>query len=200
MATVLFKRGSSADMADTPVQDGLLFYNTENHKIYMDNGTERLQYGGDTELITDPASASSTNAFNSTGSLNLFLQKTTVVDSKSNALAVTSDYVPLGCKAFKEMLGLGDYASIGDGTVSGGLISLRGETISDTLIPSANSIQFTSSILTSDSYVDIYTDDWTIAPETVTTNISDPNNKTITLSDFPDRDNSVRIRVLVRNM
>ena len=75
MATVLFKRGSSADMADTPVQDGLLFYNTENHKIYMDNGTERLQYGGDTELITDPASASSTNAFNSTGSFSEKIHK-----------------------------------------------------------------------------------------------------------------------------
>ncbi len=38
MATVLFKRGSSADMADTPITDGMLFFNEEDFKIYMDNG------------------------------------------------------------------------------------------------------------------------------------------------------------------
>ena len=39
MSTVLFKRGSTSDMNDTNIQDGLLFFNTETYKIYMDNGT-----------------------------------------------------------------------------------------------------------------------------------------------------------------
>ena len=61
MSTVLFKRGSNAQMADTSIQDGLLYFNTEDHKIYMDNGSERLQYGGDTDLISNPSNATVTN-------------------------------------------------------------------------------------------------------------------------------------------
>ena len=82
MSTVLFKRGSTSDMNDTNIQDGLLFFNTETYKIYMDNGTERIQYGGDTDLISSAEDASLTNAFNAETSLGLFSQKATVVDSK----------------------------------------------------------------------------------------------------------------------
>lgn len=125
MSTVLFKRGNTADMNDTAITDGLLYFNEENHKIYMDNGTERLQYGGDTELIDNPAEATLTNAFSSRGSLDLFAQKTTVVDSKASALSVTQQYIPLGCLAFKEALGTATTVGIGDGTVSGGLIAVN---------------------------------------------------------------------------
>lgn len=124
MSTVLFKRGSSADMADTPITDGMLFFNEEDFKIYMDNGSERIQYGGDTELISDPSEALLTNAFSARGSLDSFLQKTSVIDSKNNALTITQNYVPLGCLAFKEALGTSDYSSVGDGTISGGLVNL----------------------------------------------------------------------------
>lgn len=133
MSTVLFKRGNSADMADTAVTDGMLYFNEENHKIYMDNGTERLQYGGDTDLIDNPANAMLTNAFSARGSLDLFLQKTTVIDTKASALSVTQQYIPLGCLAFKESLGTTDFSELGDGTISGGLINL------DTRVRSAQS-------------------------------------------------------------
>lgn len=125
MSTVLFKRGSAADMADTAITDGLLFFNEEDYKIYMDNGTERIQYGGDTDLISNPTEALLTNAFSARGSLDLFLQKTTVVDSKSNALSVTQNYIPLGCLAFKEAIGTNNYSGLGDGTISGGLTNLN---------------------------------------------------------------------------
>lgn len=125
MSTVLFKRGSSSDMADTPITDGMLFFNEEDFKIYMDNGSERIQYGGDTPLIADPSAALLTNAFSARASLDLFLQKTSVIDSKSTALAVTQNYIPLGCLAFKEAIGTNNYASIGDGTISGGLTNLN---------------------------------------------------------------------------
>ena len=125
MSTVLFKRGSSSDMADTPITDGMLFFNEEDFKIYMDNGSERIQYGGDTPLIADPSAALLTNAFSARASLDLFLQKTSVIDSKSTALAVTQNYIPLGCLAFKEVVGTNNYASIGDGTISGGLTNLN---------------------------------------------------------------------------
>lgn len=125
MSTVLFKRGSTSDMNDTNIQDGLLFFNTETFKIYMDNGTERIQYGGDTDLISNAEDASLVNAFNAETSLGLFSQKATVVDSKANALSVTQNYIPLGCLAFKEALGTTDYSTVGNGTISGALVSLN---------------------------------------------------------------------------
>ena len=125
MSTVLFKRGSTSDMNDTNIQDGLLFFNTETYKIYMDNGTERIQYGGDTDLISNAEDASLVNAFNAETSLGLFSQKATVVDSKANALSVTQNYIPLGCLAFKEALGTTNYSTVGNGTISGALVSLN---------------------------------------------------------------------------
>lgn len=194
MATVLFKR--TDDQSTVPIVDGQLVFDETNHKIYMDNGTERLQYGGDTDLITDPTSATVTNAFSATGSLNLFLQKTTVVDTKANALAVTQNYIPLGCLAFKEMLGTENYANVGDGTVSGALVSLRGETLNGTLAIGETTITVTSSILTSTSYIDVYTDDWAVTPTSV---VSDATDGTITLT-FKAQSATVAIKVVVRNM
>lgn len=194
MATVLFKRTDNPD--DVPIQDGLLVFSTTNHKIYMDNGTERLQYGGDTDLITDPTEATVTNTFSATGSLNLFLQKTTVVDTKSNALAVTQNYIPLGCLAFKEMLGTENYANVGDGTVSGALVSLRGETLTATLAIGSTSLVLTSTILTSNSYVDIYTDTFGINPKNVTVNNT---TKEITLT-FDAQSATVGVKAVIRNM
>ena len=128
MSTVLFKRGDMATMNSTPVTDGLVYFNEENNRIYMDNGNTRYQYGGDTELISAPNAATASNAFNATASLNLFSQKTTVVDTKANALAVTQNYIPLGCLAFKEALGTTDYSAVGNGTISGGLTTLNTRT------------------------------------------------------------------------
>ena len=194
MATVLFKRTDNIN--DVPIQDGLLVFDTLNFKIYMDNGNTRLQYGGDTDLIADPSDATVTNAFSATGSLNLFLQKTTVVDTKSNALAVTQNYIPLGCLAFKEMLGTSDYSLVGDGTVSGALVSLRGETLTATLAIGETSLVLTSTILTSDSYVDIYTDTFGINPKTVTV---DNTTKEITLT-FDAQSATVGVKAVIRNM
>lgn len=194
MATVLFKR--TDDQSTVPVVDGQLVFDETNFKIYMDNGNTRLQYGGDTDLITDPTSATVTNAFSATGSLNLFLQKTTVVDTKVNALAVTQNYIPLGCLAFKEMLGTSDYSSVGDGTVSGALVSLRGETLTATLAIGSTSLVLTSKILTSNSYVDIYTDTFGINPKTVTV---DNTTKEITLT-FDAQSATVGVKAVIRNM
>ena len=125
MSTVSFKRGTNTDMTNTPITDGMVFFNTSDYKVYMDNGNTRLQYGGDTTLISNPAQATVTNAFNSNASLQLFLQKTTVVDTKAAALAVTQSYIPLGCLAFKEAIGTTDYSGVGNGTISNGLVTLN---------------------------------------------------------------------------
>ena len=196
MSTVLFKRGSNAQMADTSIQDGLLYFNTEDHKIYMDNGSERLQYGGDTSLISNPSSATVTNVFSATASLNIFPQKETVVDDMTNALAVTQNYIPLGCLAFKEAVGTTDFSAVGDGTISGGLVALRGETLIATLASGETTLTLNSEILTANSYIDVYTDDWEIVPSDVTAN---DISKTITLT-FDSQNNSVQVKVIVKNI
>lgn len=196
MSTVLFKRGSNAQMADTSIQDGLLYFNTEDHKIYMDNGSERLQYGGDTDIISDPSNATATNVFSATASLNIFPQKETVVDDIPNALAVTQNYIPLGCLAFKEMLGTNDYGSVGDGTVSGGLVSLMGERISATLAAGSTSITLNSSTLQSTSDITVLTNNWKITPTNV---VGNAVNKTITLT-FDAQNVSVGIKVIIQNL
>ena len=196
MATVSFKRGTTSQMNNTPVTDGMLFYNTENHKIFMDNGSERLQYGGDTDLISDPSEATVTNVFSATSSMNLFPLKTTVLDSKTNALAVTQEHIPLGCLAFKEMLGTNDYSSVGDGTVSGGLVSLMGERILATLPVGDTTLILNSSILTSTSDITVLTDNWKITPSDV---VGDATNKTITLT-FDTQIVSVGVKVIIQNL
>lgn len=196
MSTVLFKRGDMATMNATPITDGMVFFNEENDRIYMDNGNTRYQYGGDTELVSNPALATISNAFNASVSLNLFIQKTTVVDSKNTALNVTQDYIPLGCKAFKEAIGLTNYESVGDGTISGGLVTLKGETLQGTLSAGSTSLILNSTILTANSLVDIYTDPPMISPTQVATNNT---NKTITLT-FKKQESAVGVKALVRNI
>lgn len=196
MATVSFKRGTTAQMNNTPVTDGMLFYNTENHKIFMDNGSERLQYGGDTDLISDPSEATVTNVFSATSSMDLFPLKTTVLDSKTNALAVTQEHIPLGCLAFKEMLGTNDYSSVGDGTVSGGLVSLYGERILATLSVGDTTLVLNSTILTSTSDITVLTDNWQITPSNV---VGNATNKTITLT-FDAQSVSVGVKVIIQNL
>lgn len=196
MSTILFKRGSTADMNATPITDGLLYFCTSDHKIYMDNGSTRLQYGGDTSIISNPSQASSTNVFSASASVNLFLQKTTVVDSKSSALAVTQNYIPLGCLAFKEALGTTNYSGVGNGTISGGLVALKGETVQGTLAVGATSITLNSTILTANSFVDIYTDPPMINPTQIVPNNT---NKTITLT-FKEQSSVVNVKALIRNI
>lgn len=197
MATVLFKRGDSATMDDTPIRDGLLFFNEETHKIMMDNGNERLQYGGTIDLISDVDEATSDNVYSASATNNLFPQKSTVVDSKANALAVTQQHIPLGCLAFKEALGTDDYSNVGDGTISGGLVALRGETLSATLAVGATTLVFNSTTMTANSYVDIYTSDPKTQPSEVAFNDS---AKQIIITFKGDHEASVRIRVIIRNM
>lgn len=196
MATVSFKRGDNAAMNNTPISDGLLYFNTEDNKIYMDNGSTRKQYGGDTDLISDATQASDDNAFSSNGALDLFTQKTTVVDTKATALAVTSNYIPLGCLAFKETIGTNNFSNVGDGTVSGGLVSLRGETVQATLATGETSITLTSTLLNANTYIDVYTDDYLVAPTDISTNLG---TKQITLT-FDAQDHSVVVRVVLRNL
>lgn len=194
MATVTFRR--TDNQQSVSIVDGQLIFDTSNYKIYMDNGNTRLQYGGDTDIISNPAEATVTNVFSATGSLNLFLQKTTVVDTVSDALAVTQNYIPLGCLAFKSALGTTNFSAVGDGTISGGLVALRGETLTGTLTAGETSLVLTSSIVNASSYIDVYTDTYGVVP----TNVSvDNSNRQITLT-FKASSSPIGVKLVIKNM
>jgi hypothetical protein len=103
MANVLFKRGNNDTLKNTPFLDGLVFFNEENHRIYMDNGNKRYQYGGDTAIISNPELATEDTVMSAKSTLDLFAQKRSVVDKVSDALAVTENNIPVGCLAFRDL-------------------------------------------------------------------------------------------------
>lgn len=123
MPTITFRRASN--IQNIPITDGQIIFDTNRNIILMDNGNVRNQYAGATQLISTTPEATSTNAFNAQASTQLFLQKTTVIDTKANALAVNQNYIPLGCLAFKEALGTTNYSNVGNGTISGALVTLN---------------------------------------------------------------------------
>jgi hypothetical protein len=194
MPTITFRRASNVQ--NIPITDGQIIFDTARNVILMDNGNVRNQYAGATQLISTTPEARSDNAFNAQATTQLFLQKTTVVDTKSNALAVTQNYVPLGCLAFKQTIGLSDYTQRVGNTISESLVSLRGETLQSVLILGQTEITLTSSILSENSYIDIYTGSYTVIPKNAVANIS---NKTITLY-FDPQEVNVNIRVIVKNL
>ena len=51
MAKVYFKRKTTQEIEDLPVEDGSLIYNTDNGKTYMDFNDERIQTGGNADTM-----------------------------------------------------------------------------------------------------------------------------------------------------
>lgn len=94
--SVLFKRGDSATITSTPVIDGQILFDTSgNGKMYLDNGTDRLEMGG---AITVDASLSktSTNAIQNKAVTGNILNSLTEVD------AATQQNTIAGALALKE--------------------------------------------------------------------------------------------------
>ena len=122
MSTVSFKR--SPNVNTIPIVDGQLIFDETNNKIYMDNGDQRLQYGGDVSLISNPDYATNNNVFSAAASKILFTSISSVVDLKDVALAVTENHIPVGCKAFQSTIGIEDYSVVGN-TISSSLVTLN---------------------------------------------------------------------------
>lgn len=51
MAKVYFKRKTTQEIEELPVEDGSLIYNTDNGKTYMDFGEDRIQTGGNANTM-----------------------------------------------------------------------------------------------------------------------------------------------------
>ena len=95
--TVLFKRGDSATITSTPVTDGQILFDTSgNGKMYLDNGTDRLEMGG---AITIDASLSKT----STNAIQNKAVTGNILNSLEEVSAATQQNTIAGALALKEV-------------------------------------------------------------------------------------------------
>jgi hypothetical protein len=122
MSNVLFKR--STDVNSIPIIDGQVIFDELDNKIYMDNGNQRLQYGGDVSLISNIDYATANNAFSALATKNIFLRQNSVVDNKDSILAATEGGLPAGCLGIQSIIGNSNYSAIGN-TVSSALLTLN---------------------------------------------------------------------------
>ena len=109
--TVLFKRGDSATITSTPVTDGQILFDTSgNGKMYLDNGTDRLEMGG---AITVDASLSKT----STNAIQNKAVTGNILNSLAEVSAATQQNTIAGALALKEVnSSLGDISNVGNTT------------------------------------------------------------------------------------
>lgn len=95
--TVLFKRGDSATITSTPITDGQILFDTSgNGKMYLDNGTDRLEMGG---AITVDASLSKT----STNAIQNKAVTGNILNSLAEVSAATQQNTIAGALALKEV-------------------------------------------------------------------------------------------------
>jgi hypothetical protein len=208
MATLSFRRGDTKKMDETPITDGMVFFNEENHRLYMDNGSERFQYGGTMDLVTKTMYARYDNAFSAKTCLDVFPQKTSIVDNINNALAVTQEHVPLGCLAFSKTIGHNQLV-LGDKTVTGGINALMGHITELTLKKGETTLSFVSPDWKENSYIDVYTQEYKASPkDIVATKVYDQSDTSvenprviggkITMT-FKEQDHDINVRVIIKN-
>ena len=126
MATVTFQRGNTEKLQNIEPTNGLVYFNTDDLCIYLDNGTTREIYGGKLQTISDPSTATSSNVYSATASNNLFCQKNNVADSGANINNNTQVQRPIGCTGFKDIVGVdADYNYENRTTVKGYIGNLQ---------------------------------------------------------------------------
>lgn len=119
MSTVLMKRGDNAEMLNTPRIDGLVFYNSDDNCIYLDDGDsthERVIYGGKMPTLTDilPSDgASNNNIYTALAIKNGTCLKSNVADTSDNINNTTNNGRPVGCVGFKSIIGTDDISMVG---------------------------------------------------------------------------------------
>lgn len=124
MASVLMDRGNSTKMNNTPYTNGMIFFNTDDKCIYLDDGNERIIFGGQIQRINNVASATDNNVFTAKAVVDNFVQKNNVADNANNINSNTQINRPVGCTGFKEIIGTDNISGIGT-TVKNSIVKLN---------------------------------------------------------------------------
>lgn len=133
MATVIMKRGTNADMENTPSLNGLIFFNTDDKCIYLDNGTTRTIFGGKIPMlsvVSNNDGASDNNVYSAKAVKNNFCIKSNVADSASNINNTTDTGRPVGCVGFKAIVGTSNISAV-DTTVTGAISKINNRLVVD---------------------------------------------------------------------
>ena len=124
MANVLFSRTDSP--STKPITDGQIIFDTSgNGKMYLDNGTTRLEMGGAINVDTT-LDANSTNPIQNKGVAGVMLSALEEVRGVTKKGFLTD---ALATKTLDAKIGTTDISSIGDGTVTGAISDVNGNLV-----------------------------------------------------------------------
>lgn len=122
MANVLFSRTDSP--STKPITDGQIIFDTSgNGKMYLDNGTTRLEMGGAIN-VDATLDATSTNPIQNKGVAGVMLSELEEVRGVTKKGFLTD---ALATKTLDAKIGTTDISSIGDGTVTGAINDVNGK-------------------------------------------------------------------------
>ena len=113
MSTVIMDRGNTSKLFNIPYTNGLIYFNTEDKCIYLDDGTKREIYGGTVQKITTPSGASNNNVLTAKATVDYFPQKTDILDTANGINSNTSADKMVGCNGFKAIVGTTDISNVG---------------------------------------------------------------------------------------
>lgn len=122
MANVLFSRTDSP--STKPITDGQIIFDTSgNGKMYLDNGTTRLEMGGAIN-VDATLDATSTNPIQNKGVAGVMLGELEEIRGVTKKGFLTD---ALATKTLDAKIGTADISSIGDGTVTGAISDVNGK-------------------------------------------------------------------------
>ena len=122
MANVLFSRTDSP--STKPITDGQIIFDTSgNGKMYLDNGTTRLEMGGAIN-VDATLDATSTNPIQNKGVAGVMLGELEEIRGVTRKGFLTD---ALATKTLDAKIGTTDISSIGDGTVTGAISDVNGK-------------------------------------------------------------------------
>jgi hypothetical protein len=131
MVNVLFSRTDSP--STKPITDGQIIFDTSgNGKMYLDNGTTRLEMGGAIDVDTT-LDATSTNPIQNKGVAGVMLSELEEVRGTTKKGFLTD---ALATKTLDAKIGTTDISSIGDGTVTGAISDVTGklDTVTEAIV------------------------------------------------------------------
>lgn len=112
MSTVIMQRGNTTALNNLPNTDGLIFFNSDDLCIYLDNGSTREVYGGKPTVISTIADATTSNFFSAQATVDNFCAKVNVADTASD-ISNNTAYTPVGCRGFNSVIGTSSIANVG---------------------------------------------------------------------------------------
>lgn len=122
MVNVLFSRTDSP--STKPITDGQIIFDTSgNGKMYLDNGTTRLEMGGAIN-VDATLDATSTNPIQNKGVAGVMLGELEEIRGVTRKGFLTD---ALATKTLDAKIGTTDISSIGDGTVTGAISDVNGK-------------------------------------------------------------------------